>query len=428
MSNNVRYVFYYPAYTIGGAQLLFARIAEALIKKGHSVLIVEHDRSFIHGYLNEQRLKFEVVRVSEASRFSATADDLLILSLSYVFLFRQFIDAAPETRFIFWDLHPFALVETTVLSIIHKLFPNSCLSLLACFFEKRFLTKINLFITEAGKQNSLYFLCLRNFLTNKDLFKLDLEPTYLPIPIPINNNTNTDAKVDGNPDAPLKPEVINIGWISRMDSDKLKILKLLLEDVIQFNILSDHIKVLIHLIGDENKARHFFGGKYVNGDFLRLPGELFGNDLNDYIAKNIDLGFSMGTASLEFASRRIPTALVPSTTCYGLFRKVKRRYLWLFDSYGYDVAVEDFHLEKNAQKFETIIDSFLNEGNNLAKKSYAYVVQNHSFNNVFMKFKSLTDGSTITMRDLNRIGLYNHSSLQTLFFGLKRVFKELLRH
>ena len=324
MINHVRYVFCYSSSTIGGTQLLFARIAEALIKDGIRVLIVEQNRSFINNYLNERKLEFEAVRVSESNHFTTTAGDLLVLSLSDIFLFRQFIDAEPEARLVFWDLHPFALIETSAFSKIYKAFPDSWLSSLARLVEKRFRNKINIFITEASNKKSLYFMCLRNFITNKEFFGLNFTPTYLPIPIHVNENKNLNAKGLINSSKTLKPHTLNIAWISRMDAGKLKVLGLLLEDVMKFNAMHDDVKILIHAIGIESTFKRVRNTKGRFGDVLRLPGILWGVDLDSYVAKNIDIGFSSGTAALEFASRRIPTVLVPSYTWYKLFKKEGR--------------------------------------------------------------------------------------------------------
>ncbi len=384
-SGDIRFVFYYPDPSIGGAQLLFARIAEALIKDGYRVLIVEHDHCFIHNYLLSQQLKFEWVLVSEKKHFATNENDILILSLSFVFIVQQFIDVEPRTRIILWDLHTYALIESTAFSIIHKKFPDSFLSSLMLFAEKGFLRKMNVFVTEASKRHSLYFMCLQNFLTNQRYFNLDFEPTYLPLPIDVDvtskiNNNLKKKKITIN-------KTLNIGWIGRMDADKTPILKLLVADVINFNIKHDDIKIFIHAIGDENVCGKLFNAKSGIGDVLKLPGVLFGETLDIYLRKNIDVGFSMGTAALEFASRKIPTVLVPSTIWYKLFKKNRLRYFWLFDSSGYDLGVENYHLENKCQDFESIVSAYFRNKLDYSNNSYNYVINNHELNQVYKQFK-----------------------------------------
>ncbi|MRR15277.1 MAG: glycosyltransferase family 1 protein [Deltaproteobacteria bacterium] len=425
MNNRVRYVFYYPSSGIGGAQLLFGRIAEALINDGRRVLIVEENNSYISKYLGERKLEFDVVKVPESNHFSTTADDILVLPLSYVFLFRQFVDAAPETRLVFWDLHPHNLIETTAFSKIYKEFPGGRLSSAARLIERRHLHKINVFAAEASSKQALYFMCLRNFSENKEFFKLGFDPIYLPIPIHVMETNNLSAKDFTTSERPLKHGVIHVGWISRMDVDKLRILALLIEDAIQFNKIHDDFKVLIHAIGDEKACNRALNKKNQLGDVLRLPGVLLGADLDAYLAENIDVGFSMGTAALEFASRQVPTVLVPNTDWHKLFEKDRRRYFWLFDSHGYDVAVENFHLESKARDFEAIISHFLRVEDDLGMKSYNYIMQNHSFNKVFKRFKELTNESALVMADLDNIGLYDSDNLQSFLLALKRFYKEM---
>jgi hypothetical protein len=62
--NQIRYVFFYPSTNIGGAQLLFARIAERLIKDDIEILIIEHEKSFITKYLSDRDLIFSICKTN----------------------------------------------------------------------------------------------------------------------------------------------------------------------------------------------------------------------------------------------------------------------------------------------------------------------------------------------------------------------------
>ena len=417
----MRYVFIYPSAKIGGAQLLFARIAEALIKVGKDILIVEQSRGFIHSYLQEKKLCFDVFKVSETDKFHAEEKDILVLSLSYVFLYRQFIVPHKNSRLVFWDLHPFALVESTALSKIHKEFPKSWLSIISKYIEKDFINKINTYISLANNHKALYFMCLDNYLANKTLFNLKIEPIFLPIPIVHNEVIRKIEKVN---DA-ANPKLIKIGWISRMDPDKLAILELLINDVVQFNSLNSLCRIQLHAIGDGFTFEKISEQKIKIGDSLVLPGMLYGGELNNYLQDNIDVGFSMGTSALEFGSRKIATVLVPSTTCSKLFRKEQRRYKWLHDSLGFNLAVESIHLDFDIMDFETIINEFLVGDITLSEKSYEYVNQNHSFDIVFNRFLQFTEESTLTYSKLIESGVYNFSYFHRILLNIKKGFKTL---
>ena len=420
-----RYVFFYPSAHIGGAQLLFSKVAEALIKRGQNVLILKHDEScFMQNYLSEREMDFNAFKVSNTMKFHSEKYDIFVLSLSYIHLFKQFIEPHNDSRIVFWDLHPYALIEATALSKLHKEFPNSWLSFLAISIEKEFIRNIKAFVTEAHNNHAIYFMCYRNFKTNHELFGFNISPSYLPIPINVSsisvNNKNllkTTVRTDFS-------SVIRIGWISRMDSDKVKILELLIQDVLKFNKRNHGLKIQLHAIGNGDSFKKVVKQIHMHGSSIFMPGILYGSELDKYIEENIDLGFSMGTAALEFASRRISTVLVPSTTLRKYFSKEPKRYLWLHDSHGFDVAVEKFHARKESKDFATIITEYYNLKEQSSEHSYNYVLQNHSFNIIIDNFCRLSNESTFTFAKFNATGIYKPNKLQQVLNKLKTSYKK----
>ena len=421
----MRYIFFYPSINIGGAQLLFARIAEALIKNGYNVLIIEQSKCFIHNYLDERNLKFDTFQVVRPNKFHLEQNDLLILPLSYIFIFRKFIIPHKDSRLFFWDLHPYNLVDTTAFSKIYKNFPDRWISLFAMLIERDFLNKMRRFVTVADKYNAIYFMSLSNFITNKKVFKLDIEPKFLQIPIEINPPTQKQRGRIFNNNNIDRQNILKIGWISRMDEDKVPILMLLIDDIILFNKKRYPLKIQLHAIGNGTAFNKIITKKNAIGDDLILPGILQGLELDKYLAENIDIGFSMGTAALEFASRKIATVLVPSTTCFKVFNKEKKRYLWLHDSFGYDVAVEKYHANRS-KDFETIVNEFLEQMENLSDQSFNYISNNHSFKITFERFLEFTERSTLSYSYLYDIGVFNISVWQHLLRFLKNNFKRLM--
>lgn len=411
---------------IGGAQLLFARMAEFLVNNGEKVHIIDVNDSFIVNYLTTKQLEFRFTLASQIDKTKLSDNDLLVLSLSYLSHFRNFIEPDENCKIVFWDLHPYALIESTAFSIVYKKMGNSSISQLAAYFERGFIKKMKKFISYGTSNNSVYFMCKHNFDLNNNLFNLNIEPIFLPIPIPIPISNNfVNAK-------PLNEQIdeelitINLCWLSRIDEDKLPILLLLLEDIIDFNLKSEKFKIQLHIIGNGN-AFVALGVKIKELNIaVKLPGVLFGEELDLYLNKFVELGISMGTSALEFGIRKIPTVLVSSTTAYNFFKNRNKRYIWLPESSGYDLAIDQSYIRSECCKLSGIIDNYLQNNIQLANSCHQYVKRNHSLNEVFSRFLYLTSQSSLTYSKLNNSEIFKLSLLQSIFFKLKEFLKTII--
>jgi len=265
-------------------------------------------------------------------------------------------------------------------------------------------------IQTGHEKGGIHFMCYRNFLTNKDLFSLNFSPDYLPIPIKIDKPINYIKNKN------------HLCWISRLDNDKTNILKLLIDDVIQYN--NNNIdKLTLHIIGDGNSVEYV--KKITSGynNYFLLPGILSGNQLSEYLINNqIQIGFAMGTSALEFASRKIATVLVPSTTEKDFYFNKRSRYLWIYDSYGYDVAVERFHFN---DKILCSFDEIMNGKNNNDVLSYEYVLHTHSENIIFPKLMAKIEQNKLSFLDLEKSGIFDLSFLHKLKSNCKLMLELL---
>jgi len=401
------FVFFYPSMSIGGAQILFAKVAEMLLKKGCNVTILGDKNCYINNYLDNKELVFNKVEVSENLPYKSSKNEFFILSLSYIVIFKKYIDADEESKFLFWDLHPYALVESLALSKFHKRYSNKVLISILSFFENAYIKKIKKIIEIGNEKGGIHFMCYRNFLTNKNLFSLNFSPDYLPIPIKVDKYV--DYKQDKN----------QICWISRLDEDKTNILKFLIEDVILYNNKNAN-KLTLHIIGDGDNVEYVkeITSEHIN--FFLFPGILYGNHLSEYLINNqIKIGFAMGTSSLEFASRKIATVLVPSMTEKDFYTDKRNRYLWIYDSYGYDVAVERFHFDENIlQSFNEIMES--KDDNDVL--SYEYVLQTHSEEKVFSSLLERIDKNQFLFSNIEDSGIFN----LTVMHKMKSLSKNLI--
>lgn len=411
---NPQYVFFYPSIRIGGAQLLFSRLAEGLINAGYKVVILEFkEKSFIHQYIEERNLLFDFTVVSENEKYGMSENELCVLSLSDFWDFRTYVTPKKQTRFVFWDLHPNALVNSLIFSKIYKMSSSSFLSTCCKLLEKGTIRTIREFIEKGTRRSAVYFMCRRNLLFNENLFDFYIKPLFLPIPI----SENYRLINYGQSICERKNE-INVSWLGRIDADKIRSLEFLIEDVKIFNRISDY-KIRLHIIGDGPLL------KQIDADEnLIITGKLFGEALDKYL-NSIDVGFAMGTSALEFAIRKIPTVLLPSPTQSAFFSKIKKRYIWLFDSDGFDLAVDKSYNETRKTRFfyDIIRDYYNSDYAKLSLKTFDYAHTNHSFETIIKSFMRYSINSQFTYNDIEKL----HKITQKPYYKGLRFIKEGLR-
>lgn len=381
-----------------------------LLGRGLNVTVLGDDNSYINKYLNDKNLIFNKFKISEDSKYYSSDNDFFILSLSYIVLARKYIEFNANSQLFFWDLHPYALIETLSFSKFYKIkTPKFVIDLLK-FVECSYIKKMRNIIQIGHEKGGIHFMCYQNFLTNKDFFALDFSPDFLPIPIKIFKPFDYIKNKN------------HLCWISRLDKDKTSVLKILIDDVIQYNNNNED-KLILHIVGDGNSVENV--KKIASGYsiFFLFPGILNGDKLSEYMISNqIRIGFAMGTSALEFASRGIATVLVPGTTEKDFFFDKTSRYLWIYDSYNYDVAVARFHFSGGRLcSFDDIIKS---TDNNNSKLSYEYVLNTHSESVIFKKLMGKIEKNELKFSDLEKSGIFDLNILHKLKIMYKGIFKK----
>lgn len=417
---NKNYIIYLPYIGVGGAQYLFARIAEGLIKDGYNVLIIEEEgECFITKYLKNKNLNPTIFKISSEKKYCSNDNDIILLALSYLYKFKEAIIPSSNSLFAFWDLHPFNLVELTGFSKIYK--GNSSLKTknLYKYIEKEYFAKLKKFIELANENKAIYFMSLRNYQANKEFFDININPYYLPIPV----NEVKGAKARSLVFEENNYRVLNIAWISRMDKGKVAVLDMLIEDLIKYNG-NNKEQVQLHIIGDNKLFFENTSIKNIEINNLKYAGTLINDDLKSYLNREkIDVGFSMGTSALEFASNGILSILVPGVSQVDIFKNDNKRYIYLAESDGYDLVTQDYYINTKAKMFNDIMADIKSNYNNYSKECFQYFNRNHSFANVFKNFIELTSTTSLTYLKLSQLNLTNHSFIQNIIFRLKQLYK-----
>lgn len=417
---NKTVAFFYPTKNIGGAQNLFFRAAKYLVSKNYLVYNIDYGSSYITKQLNADNINFEHVIIDKAeSKKVLLPDDItFIVSLSYIEKIADHFSDNRKLRFVFWDLHPNNLIDHTFFSFFYKKKLPLSLKCVLKSIEKQRIEKLGRFIQLANKNNSLLFMCKGNYLFNHAFFNLDIKPSYLPIiqdPL-IQSLSDSDDLVMPNNE-------VNIAWLSRLEPDKVAILNLLIQDCEKYASQKKRkVKVNLHVIGEGSAVEQVMPARHCN---LLFTGKLFNTELCSYLKTNVDVGFSMGTSSLEFAARGIPSVLVPSSTLPDYFKKRIKRYMWLHQVEGYDVATEMYHEKGTLKDLDTILDCLISGDQRLGVCALNYVRNNHSLVKVGEKLCATIEASSFTLEDIFSTGIYSRTKFERILKVAKDNFKNI---
>lgn len=405
--------FYYPTAKIGGAQLLFSRIAEHLQKRGFSIRIYEHTESFISNFLKRKNICFEIVNAENNGKFSAGDSEIFLLSLSFIKLIFRDFRFDNDTRFVFWDLHTNCLIDQTAFSGLYKKISNNKIrSRLIKLLDFKTREKLNSLVEIGTQKYGILFMCNYNHQFNRDSFEFKNEVHLLPIAVEIDTFQNTLTEPDTS--------YVRIGWISRLERDKNKILTLLIDD-----IAKSKVNIELTIIGNGSDEK-YIKDYVLNSGLSRVTfaGKIETQNLSHFLSKNIDIGFSMGTSALEFALMKIPTVLVPATTEFKYFLSQDKRYEWLPTIGGYDVCT--YKVADNSYKtFNSILNYYVINRQSLKEESYSYVVKNHSIETVINDLTRILSDCSLTFAGLREVGIDTTDTFAGIPFMLKRFYKKL---
>ncbi len=377
----------------GGAQFLFLRIAQFLSSHPNiSIIIVDFSDGFI--FKNASKIIFEKRILEENKKVKIYDDELLFTSAVSIKEIQYYLEVDFNTRILLWELGPYSFIEYLTLISLYRQLGIEKAKKIAKILEYRNRKNIQSFLSNAIRVNGILFMCGKNAFFNKYFFKLNFDPLYAPIPI-------SENQVLDNPKKEMLHNKISICWMSRLVPIKTRPLYFLIDDIANFSTenSSQKIELLIVGLGHEyEKLEQYCQNKKVP---YKMIGRIEGEKLDDFIIKNVDLAFSMGTSALEFAKNKIPSVLTIGGSVFKKDYFSKKKYRWLFDSIDYNLSAEPYISgNQNLKGFDEIVEEINQNKNLISTKCFEYVQQNHVFEIVGNKILQSTFRSGLKWKDI----------------------------
>lgn len=351
-----RIYFFYPSKIIGGAQLLFIRMAKHLsMNKVLQIGIID----YVDGILKTQLAgsdNIEIVEFTPHAILSLPPDTTVITPPSNIATLKEVFDLdTPGLKFLFWSLQPRNVAAAFLdngrnLSIQKKkLVPD---------------------LLELVNNGTIVFMDDPNYWGARDFIGQDFSVNLLPIPFEL---TGEKARPSF-----IRDTKINIAWLGRISFEKVYSI---IDIIDQISQSKDRANITFHIIGDGPKKTKVLAHAQKCGVKCNFVGLLLDRELDDYIIEKIDIGVAMGTSCLEFAARRIPAVLLDYS--YKKFPG-KVKYRWLFETKGYALG-QLIHLQNDrTHEFQEIVNCGLNRDckEMIGNKCHVYVSQYHNITGI----------------------------------------------
>ncbi|MFG5139584.1 hypothetical protein O8I32_04630 [Campylobacter lari] len=341
--------FWLPAYNIGGGTFCIAELVKQITPYAHSVKIYIMD--YHEGYLSfllRHNSHVEVLKFDEKYPYFPLKEKSIIITNSTRII--QLKQMHPENKIFLWHYETLPCAWNVVF------LQNETSKIMKLMYDNNAVN----FIDWAARDS-----------LNGHGVKFDKE-LYWPIVVKEKTILDQEKKI-------INKDSINLCWLSRLAPDKIQSLFAIIKAYAKYD--TDKKKIF-HIIGDGRSrtlVEKFCKGYEDKIEFI-FTGTIERNELDDYLIKNADIVFGMGTSILESAALALPSVVVLLD-----FKDINDDdFFWLYDSKEYCVGVlvdqkERFDIKYS--KFSTIINEVVNtsDGKKIqGEKCYKYYIENHS--------------------------------------------------
>ncbi len=350
--------FIYPSKNIGGAQILFARMAKHIATTTDiKVYVVDYRDGFIRNHLKNIA---DIIFVDYGHGVSLPKNSINITPLSHLADLKFMLSKSSlNENFLLWSIHP-----DNIKYVLHSNF-RSYFRFGDEILKQRLIemanTKMIAFMDGATK-----------FSFEKELGAKIEAPLFLPIPIEFNSSrSRKEIRNDGS---------ISVAWLGRFSYDKIYSIIKLIRDIARSQYKE---KIKLHMIGEGQECRRIIEEAKKNNISLHLPGVIQSEVLDDYLMDNVDVGIVMGTSCLEVSKLKIPTGIID----YSLVEIPRAHgYDWFYESSDYSLGNDAAWGLSRRMTFDNMIEELMSDQNNLiGNKCYMAAVDNHSIESAAAK-------------------------------------------
>jgi hypothetical protein len=391
--------FLYPSRAIGGAQLLFARLAEAIAAGGMArVSIVDYEDGFSTKYLKDNP---DVSTIAYIEGLTDLHDTTVIVPLSHLIELRYMLTPASlACNFLFWSIHP-----DNIKYMFYGYGRN--------WFGGK--DRARALLRQLCDEGHILFMDRANRRACEDEIGSQGCSSFLQIPIGIPAGRRLGQRASA--------ANMSIAWLGRITYDKINSLKKIVDDAADYQAQT---KIDLHIIGAGPEEKALLAHAQKKGVALHLHGILQGQELHDFFVNRVDFGIAMGTSALEIAALGIPVALID----YSLKPlPPDMKYDWLYDTRDFTLGNDCQWGEPRAKTFGDLIGHVRADSRNeIGGQCFAYVKDHHCLPQVAAKLVSyVNQGAPIDERKIKEVERLLNPEMHSFLYGTARAIKRVVK-
>ena len=397
---NRSYVIFYPSVELGGAEILFTRLADQLAGRGNDVTVLDSENHVIIKNLTNNSVKKIVVKHGSPELISC---DYIIAFASNIANISKYINSESFGKLLFWNVHPFNNIYLP--PIVGPKLVHFGLGWLKAVNNLLFNSEDK--VRKAALQALLHanaFVCMDGENANiiNNYYNINAKFDFIPIPVYLKEYPSDHA---------IKPaEPISLFWYGRLCDFKSHSLVYLIEQISKLEESSSVVRLTV--IGDGPYRSFIEKVATQRGVAISFVGALPNSESIALLKDKADAVFAMGTAALESGVLGIPTILAGAS-----FGRINFDYKfdWLYNTSHFTLGV---FLKKESEStgisFFELIHELQKNSKSHAYRCQQYVTNNHNIDHIVdlveqhatlskMDFKSFSNIIRYKRPILNRI-------------------------
>lgn len=363
--SNKHFLFFLPSKIIGGFEILFVNLALDLSNIGYKVSYIDYENGHLNKLIKLNN-KIHLIPFPDnhpyqhtlnGSNFVIESNDDVNLIIPLTMSLEVKVNLSKQSKIMYYMAHP-----KSVEFLTHR----------SCTTREEVINHLNIVNKNICCQDETNLMALKKITG----FEHKIIPIYV-------NQTKISYCQKQN----IKKECeINIGYIGRLDYDKIFSLINVLDNLSLYNT---SFKKNVHIIGCGDGKHLITDNKSYEGANINIifTGLLLDNDKYDYLYNNVDILFSMGTSSLDGALVKIPSVLTLSQVGYKLSDDTFI-YLHNLTRVNNGFYEEDIHNMGSFMfnNFSNIMDDIYksNKKSEIGEKCFEYCINNHEVNNTLI--------------------------------------------
>jgi hypothetical protein len=373
----------------GGLQTLILNIAKGCNYIGEEVKIITSPLSYVYKEALIKSIRFIFIDIDSDFRKQLNTNDIVICFGTLELHLSLFANTG--VKIFYWTIFPDAFTSTFQIKLPFRQNKYDNRNFISRYYTKKLANLL-------FEKSSGYFMDDSHLkvIESYGIKNLFTQNNLLPIPIEVESGL-TDAKIKSINQGP-----INIAYIGRAEDWKIYPFIRLVRDIKRCDFKN---KIKLCIISEDGQAYLKFmdkiGVEYSDIE-LMLMNNIAGDELSEFLLREIHIVFAMGTSLLEACKVYVPAVIIDPS-----YSELADNYLYrfVFQEKGYCLGLPAWLIKNNAGfPLQYLYDNFFKNEDNyreIAKKSFDYVTHNHNLRTWLKQFLNAIRISSLKIDDLN---------------------------